>query len=158
MMEQISIEGEKTLMEQVSGKVEKSFTLGKNATLRALFIVREAELTLHIEAAGVHSKAVITCIFLSKNAEKIVANVSGNLVADHAGVEIYLLSLLGDNADCQVDGGVTISPDIIKSSGHLREENIVLGKKVKIKTLPMLDVRSSDVSASHGATIDRLDE
>ena len=34
----------------------------------------------------------------------------------------------------------------------------MLGKKVKIKTLPMLDVRSSDVSASHGAKIDRLDE
>lgn len=43
-------------------------------------------------------------------------------------------------------------------AGHLLEENIVLGKKIKIKTLPMLDVRSSDVNASHGAKIDRLDE
>jgi len=53
---------------------------------------------------------------------------------------------------------VTIAPDTKQTSGHLLEENIVLGKKVKVKTLPMLDVRSSDVSASHGAKIDRLDE
>lgn len=68
------------------------------------------------------------------------------------------MSFLGDNADCQIDGGVNIAKDTKGTSGHLLEENIVLGKKVKIKTLPMLDVRSSDVSASHGAKIDRLDE
>lgn len=71
---------------------------------------------------------------------------------------MYLLSLLGDQADAQVNGSIDILPDVVKTSGHLLEENIILGKKVKIKTLPMLDVRSSDVSASHGAKIDRLDE
>lgn len=157
-MEQITIEWDQKIVEQVSGKVEKSFVIGENATMHALFIVREAEFTVHIEAAWVHSNAVVTCIFLSKNAEKVIANVTGNLAADHAGMQIYLLSLLSDNADCQIDGGVTIAPNILKASGHLHEENIVLGKKVKIKTLPMLDVRSADVSASHGATIDRLDE
>jgi Fe-S cluster assembly protein SufD len=37
------------------------------------------------------------------------------------------------------------------------EENILLGDKLKIKTLPMLDVRSNDVKASHGARIEKLD-
>ena len=55
-------------------------------------------------------------------------------------------------------GGVTIVPGIIKAEGRLLEENIVLGKKVKIHTLPQLDVRSNDVAASHGARIEKLDE
>ena len=46
----------------------------------------------------------------------------------------------------------------MKAEGYLAEENMLLGHKIQVKTLPMLDVRSSDVKASHGATIDRLDE
>ncbi|MBP7848546.1 SufD family Fe-S cluster assembly protein [Patescibacteria group bacterium] len=38
------------------------------------------------------------------------------------------------------------------------EETILLGEDIQIRTLPMLDVQSSDVKASHGATIQRLDE
>jgi len=34
----------------------------------------------------------------------------------------------------------------------------LLGKNIQIKTLPMLDIQSNDVKASHGATIQRLDE
>ena len=33
-----------------------------------------------------------------------------------------------------------------------------MGENIQIKTLPMLDVRSSDVSASHGCRIQKLDE
>jgi Fe-S cluster assembly scaffold protein SufB len=40
----------------------------------------------------------------------------------------------------------------------LAEENLLLGKKIQIKALPMLDVRSNDVKASHGSTISRLDD
>lgn len=95
---------------------------------------------------------------MSKDAEKLAANVNAYLQADHSSANLYLLSLIGEKGDCQVNGGVNIAPDVVKTSGHLLEENVILGKKVKIKTLPMLDVRSSDVSASHGAKIDRLDE
>lgn len=56
-----------------------------------------------------------------------------------------------------MDGSIVISPDIVKASGHLLEENIILGERVQISTLPMLDVRSNDVSASHGARIEKLD-
>ncbi len=56
-----------------------------------------------------------------------------------------------------MDGNIVISPDIVKAAGHLLEENIILGERVQIKTLPMLDVRSNDVSASHGARIEKLD-
>lgn len=48
-------------------------------------------------------------------------------------------------------------PSIHQSAGYLSEENIILGEKTTIKTLPMLDVRTHDVKASHAATIQRLD-
>jgi Fe-S cluster assembly protein SufD len=69
-----------------------------------------------------------------------------------------MVTMLVEGADCNVSGDVQIFPDIIKAEGRLLEENIVLGKKIKIHTLPKLDVRSNDVSASHGARIEKLDE
>ena len=68
-----------------------------------------------------------------------------------------MLSLLGDNAKATVNGGVGIDPAIIQAEWYLSEENLLLGKKISLKTLPMLDVRSNDVKASHGAKIERLD-
>jgi Fe-S cluster assembly protein SufD len=41
--------------------------------------------------------------------------------------------------------------------GELLEENIILGKQATIKTLPMLDVHTNDVTAAHGARIEKLD-
>jgi Fe-S cluster assembly protein SufD len=77
---------------------------------------------------------------------------------DHSTADLHIISLLQDQSTCTIDGGVDLHPKVKKVSGHLLEENIILGEQVKIKTLPMLDVRSSDVSASHGARIERLDE
>jgi Fe-S cluster assembly scaffold protein SufB len=48
-----------------------------------------------------------------------------------------------------VNGGVVIDSNIIQAEGYLAEENLLLGEKIQIKTLPMLDVRSNDVKASH---------
>ena len=153
------IEGKQQIVERIQWKqLHHTFVVEENAELHALFVVDNSTCGIDIQCVWPHSKASVTCIFLSKDGEKSTAKVFGNLKADHSAAELYLLSFLGEKADVQVDGGVNIAPDIKQASGHLLEENIVLGKKIKVKTLPMLDVRSSDVSASHGAKIDRLDE
>ena len=154
-----NIEWEQIIIEHIQWKeVHHVFLVEENAVLRWLFIVDNASCALDIRCIGKNSKAFVTCIFLSKDSEKATGKVFGHLEADASSAEIYLLSLLWDRAECHVDGGVNILPNTKWASGHLLEENVILGKKVKVKTLPMLDVRSSDVSASHGAKIDRLDE
>lgn len=153
------IHGEQTIIEYIDAMtLAKKISLTDDAKLHYILIVRDAEVSIDIICSGVRSNAEVCCIFLSKDTIKVKAKMQGILGADHSTADLYLLSLLGEKADAVVDGGVIISPDVIKVSGHLLEDNVLLGKKVKIKTLPMLDVRSSDVSASHGARIDRLDE
>jgi Fe-S cluster assembly scaffold protein SufB len=90
----------------------------------------------------------------------VVSNIdfAVTLQASHTKADIYALSLLGDNAKAKVNGGIVVSPGIIQAEGYLAEENLLLGKKIQIKALPMLDVRSNDVKASHGSTISRLDD
>ncbi|MEI7477452.1 MAG: SufD family Fe-S cluster assembly protein [bacterium] len=52
---------------------------------------------------------------------------------------------------------MTIQPGISKAEGSLLEENVLLGEKIVVDVKPLLDVKSNDVVASHGATIQRLD-
>jgi Fe-S cluster assembly scaffold protein SufB len=41
---------------------------------------------------------------------------------------------------------------------HLREDNIFLGKTGKIRSIPTLNIRTDDVSASHAARVERIPE
>jgi Fe-S cluster assembly protein SufD len=71
---------------------------------------------------------------------------------------ITLLSLAGNQADINIDGWIYIGPWIEKSEWHLTEKNIIMWKKTKVNVVPILDVHSNDIKASHGASIDKLSE
>lgn len=120
--------------------------------------VYDADIVLHIDLLSSHTKVLVWVIVVSAKWIKSSLNISGNIKSSYSIMDIYALSLLWDNAHAEVNGGVIIAPDIIQTEWYLSEENILLGKKIRIKSLPMLDVRSNDVKASHGAKIDRLDE
>jgi Fe-S cluster assembly scaffold protein SufB len=69
-----------------------------------------------------------------------------------------MLSVLTDQSIVSADGRIDIRPGISKVHGSLLEEYLIVGSDVSVKTLPMLDVQSSDVTASHGARIERIDD
>jgi Fe-S cluster assembly protein SufD len=101
-----------------------------------------------VEAAGA---------FLARPDYQISGRIHAQLAEDRAAADLHMVSFLPTGAKCEIDGGVTIDPDTAGCAGHLLEDNIIIGEQMQIKTLPMLDVRSSDVQASHGAKIHRLD-
>ena len=88
---------------------------------------------------------------------KIRINCHAHLLHNNSEANIHIISLLPNGSDVDIDGWVDLHKWLSKISWHLLEENILLGDSVKIKTLPMLDVHSNDVSASHGCRIERLD-
>lgn len=104
-----------------------------------------------------HAHATIKVLCLGTANCTIKNTTLVTLDGDHASTDVYILSLLKDGSDIQIHGNVTLSPGVSKVSGHLLEENIILGDTIKIRTAPILDVHSSDVSASHGCRVERLD-
>jgi len=142
-------------LDKASGN--KMIILQENAKLTYLVICRESDVTLEVVHEGVNAQSDIFCIFVGQKNKPIKAMVSSNLRADDTSSNVYMLSLLWDGADIHVDWAVDIGPGIHRVAGHLLEENLILGKKIKIKTLPMLDVKSNDVTASHGCRIDKVD-
>lgn len=82
--------------------------------------------------------------------------VNADLLHDHTTVHIHLLSFLLDEGNAKIDGNIFIAPQTRGCAWRLLEENIILGEKTHLNTIPKLNIHTSQVSASHGATIQRL--
>lgn len=138
---------------------DKFFSLTKNTEFNYLAILTEdAQINFTINCSGLYSKANIKILCIWQSTHHIQSNIITSLNADNAQADVYILSLLNDWSDINVHGNITLSPNVKKASGHLLEENIILWKRVKIRTAPILDVRSSDVSASHGCRVEKIDQ
>lgn len=137
---------------------EKHIQITWNSDVNLFFLVYDATIKLVIDI--IDEKCSVSCAAIVVSAWKIPSNIdfAVSLNASYTKADVYALSLLGNNAKASVNGGVVIGSHIVQAEGYLAEENLLLGEKIQIKTLPMLDVRSNDVKASHGATISRLDE
>lgn len=105
------------------------------------------------EKADIHVHVLV----LWSATSKIRVNCHAHLLHNNSQANIHMISLLPSGSDVDIDGWVDLHKWLHKISWHLLEENVLLGDSVKIKTLPMLDVHSNDVSASHGCRIERLD-
>lgn len=137
----------------------KILTVETWVTLTYLILVKESlDLDLRIESGWEKAEITIKALCVAKKQSNIKLRIHAHLQHNYATADIHMISLLQDWSVCEIDGWVDLHAWVHKISGHLLEENIILWDKIKIKTLPMLDVRSSDVSASHGARIERLDE
>lgn len=115
-----------------------------------------AHININIDGK-LNSQSTIKVLCLGQEGYQITSNITTSLTENNAQADVYILSLLKNKSDLNVHGSIILAPDVAKVSGHLSEENLILGDKVKIRTAPILDVRSSDVSASHGCKIERLD-
>ncbi len=141
------------------GKWTKTIHVGEWSSLTYLLLMKEdVELNLHIESTWSSAHILVKALIVADHSNEITLKAHAHLKHDHAEANLHLMTFLKEWAKAEIDGGVDLHPNVKKVAWHLLEENIVLWKNIQIKTLPMLDVRSNDVSASHGARIEKLDE
>jgi Fe-S cluster assembly protein SufD len=136
----------------------QEITIADHISFNYLIVLRQnAQVDFDIHCSGIWSKATIKMLCIGQSTHHISSNIITSLDANGSQADIYILSLLPSSSDLSIHGNIILSPDLSKVSWHLLEENIILGDKIKIRTAPILDVRSSDVSASHWCRVERLD-
>ncbi len=128
------------------------------STLHYFFVMKEeVNLNLVIETWWESANIIVKWLVLAKDSSKLTLKCHAHLYHNYSEADLHIVSFLQDWSVCEIDWWVDLHEGCKKISWHLLEENIILWDKIKIKTLPMLDVRSSDVSASHWARIQKLD-
>jgi Fe-S cluster assembly protein SufD len=148
-----------TLIEVFSDTQEtKTINVSDSVHFQYLAILKEnAKIDLNIYGSGSWSKITLKVLCIGNAHHHIQSNILVSLDANQTQADVYILSLMKEGSDIHIHGNITISPNIIKTTGHLLEETLILWEHIKIRTAPILDVRSNDVSASHGCRIERLD-
>jgi len=137
--------------------INKNIFLEAWANLKYLLISSWSDININFDLSWNWSDLKVFTIFLSKNKEEIKWSISVNLKNTDTKANVYLLSLMGEGAIINVKWNIDIEKWVKWVSGYLLEDNVVLWEKIKINTLPVLNVSSNDVSAWHWAKIQRLD-
>lgn len=140
-----------------SKTLNKTIVLESDSHLKYLIISSLSEINLDFSSLAHWCTIEVYAIFLSKNKEELLWNISVNLQNNDCNADVYMLSLMGNDSLIKVKWNIDIHPWITGVKWYLLEENIILWEKIQIKTLPILNVSSNDVSAWHGARIHKLD-
>ncbi len=85
---------------------------------------------------------------------KIIWEASNN----SSKIDMNILALIWEWWFIDLDGILKINKNLEKIKWHLKEINIYLGEKWKIKSIPTLEVASDDVEASHSCKIERISD
>lgn len=138
-------------------RLDKKIILESDSSLKYLVVSAWSDIDLDFISSGDWAKFEIYGIFFSKNKEEVIWNISIDIKNSWSNADVYLLSLMEDDAIIKVKWNIDIQKWIKLVSWHLLEENIILWSKIKVNTLPILNVSSNDVFAWHGARIQKLD-
>ncbi len=103
------------------------------------------------------SKLDLRVIMLSDNSAS-TTNIDVLLDQVWASADVYILNFVVNGNKTKIDGKIRIGENGKDTSWHLLEENIILSDSANIHTIPILDVKNNQVSASHGAKITRFDK
>ena len=126
-------------------------------TLNYFFLSHKTSSSITITTTGEWADVRVYWLLVWTDNQCIDVTITSKLASSHSSATMHIVSLLGDCADVNVDAWVVMPQWLEKLSWHLLEENVIVGKQIKIHTLPRLDVQSNDVRASHGAKVHRLD-
>lgn len=140
----------------VSGK--KTIELAPHSSLIYLIVGSGSDIDIQIITKGPQCSCKIFGLWASDAKHPTSSSVKVVLAHSQTSAEVELISFLRDGAKTSLDGSIVIEQNVNYVHGRLLQQNVVLGKGVSVKTVPQLNVASHNVRASHGATIDSLDQ
>lgn len=134
------------------------FHIPENAKVTYLLLASAGKQNIEIELDENWAELDLRVLFVWSAWWIISSKVKVTVSSSYSFVNFYTVSLLADWSTIDFDGWIVIDQWVINSKGYLLEENIMLWDNVKMKTLPLLDVHSNEIKASHGAKIHRLNK
>lgn len=103
------------------------------------------------------SKSKINYI-ISPKSEDVKSQIQADLNWDESETEVNIVTLSNSSLLASVDGIINIPKWVKKVKGHLKQENLMLDEKSKIRWIPRLMVASNEIEASHAMRVEKIDE
>ena len=140
----------------IEGK--KTIIMNNEEPLKYSILARDAKLDIDVNTArdGSELKIFILTPVIENLSSKI--NINLNLRHNRCKIDLHMVSLAFSDAENEASATICMQPNIQESASELLEETVVLGDKINVRNLPILDIQANNIAAAHGAKIYRLDE
>ena len=140
----------------IEGK--KTIIMNNEEPLKYSILARDAKLDIDVNTArdGSELKIFILTPVIENLSSKI--NINLNLRHNRCKIDLHMVSLAFSDAENEASATIYMQPNIQESASELLEETVVLGDKINVRNLPILDIQANNIAAAHGAKIYRLDE
>jgi Fe-S cluster assembly protein SufD len=116
------------------------------------------EFTINIDFAASGVTAELLGIYSLGSNQNLKLTVSTNIDKQGSNCLIWIRGLLKNQAESEVSGIVHVETTAAKTKARFEHNALVTGEESTVKTKPILEIKNNDVDASHGATINRVDE
>ena len=148
-----------TIKQYIWEEIVDKISLTENENFKYLIVSSGSTLDLQFYTQWENIKWDIFAIFFGD--KPLTANIVSHIQNSNSHINVFVLSFIQSDNLIDVQGSIDLWKNIVNSQWHLLEKNIVIApkwQKIKVKAVPRLDVYSNDVQATHGVSIDRINE
>lgn len=129
----------------------------KNSKLKFNQIIKKIKYYKNVVSLNENSNYELNSIFNCDNTTSCIINESDHLKENSISeMNINGISINGSKVIC--DGKVLIEEIAGNSSGHQKINAMILDKISSVQSEPILEIKNSNVSCSHGASVSKLSE
>ena len=144
------------LQECFSENTRNIITVQRNTNFHYLLLAENSQSDIVFEIQGENVVWNIYAIYFGYNFLK--SNILVNILSSNSKINVFMLSLLTTDKAFDTDWNVFLWKNISNSQWHLLQKSLILWENIQVKSVPRLDVYSNDIKASHGFSIDRLNQ
>lgn len=102
------------------------------------------------------SKLQVKALFIN-DSNTLTSNISSHIMGENIISQIHIISIVKEN-HIGVDSSINIAKESKKIQANLDLENIFIGQKWTLSSLPNLFIDSNDVQVSHSSKTHRIEE
>ena len=114
--------------------------------------------SLEVNLEGEGAEAEINGIYFPAEGQKISVDTIQNHLAPHTRSNLLFRGAAIGDGEAIWRGMIYVDPVAQKTDGYQSNQNLMLGERSEIRSIPGLEICADDVSCSHGATVGRIDE
>lgn len=139
--------------------IKRNFIIWDNVSLKYFFFAKsESTFDINFDVKWNNSDCVCNYLLLSSFSDKIQWNVNNIIKWNQIKFDVNMNSIIWYEWFVDVNWNVRIEKDCQKINTNLSKFTINLYDKWVSNLLPMLEIFSNDVVATHSASIDKIDQ
>ena len=135
--------------------------LGRGAKLDWIYAAvatAQGKQSLEVNLEGEGAEAEVKGVYFPSEGQKISVDTVQNHLAPHTKSNLLFRGAAIGDGEAIWRGMIYVDPIAQKTDGYQSNQNLMLGERSEIKSIPGLEICADDVSCSHGATVGKIDE